>query len=188
MSTTVTPPPGAAEHPRTAGRTTRSARFADPGFQAYAVLRVAFVVAPLLFGIDKFFNSMTYWPRYLWAGIPHLVHLSPQHVMDVVGGVEIAAAFLGVVLPRLAPAVVALWLGGIVTDLVVKSAAAGGHGPVFWDIAVRDFGLMLAALALLRLSALYAPRAPAVVGHRRGAETVLVGPRSGGGPPREENR
>src|SRR5579863_7934958 len=72
-----------------------AARLREPGFQAYLVLRVAFVAAPLLFGIDKFFNWMTYWPKYLWIGIPHLLSVTPQDFMYFVGGVEIPAAVLG---------------------------------------------------------------------------------------------
>ena len=130
----------------------------DPGYQAFLLLWIGFTVAPILFGIDKFFNWMTYWPKYLWAGFPHLFgHVSPAHFMYAVGVVEIAAGVLVFLLPRFSPYVVAGWLGGIITNLVVISAARGGHTAVFWDIALRDFGLLLAALALARLSAVYAP-------------------------------
>jgi hypothetical protein len=130
----------------------------DPTYQAFLILRTAFVAAPILFGIDKFFNWMTYWPKYLWAGPPHWLGVSPLHFMYGVGVIEIAAGVLMLVLPRVAPYVVASWLAGIVTNLVIKSISVGGHTGVFWDIALRDFGLMLAALALARLAAVYAPR------------------------------
>jgi hypothetical protein len=130
----------------------------DPPYQAFLILRAAFVVAPILFGLDKFFNWMTYWPKYLWIGVPHALGVSPQHVMYAVGVVEIAAGVLVLVLPRIAPWVVAVWLAGIVGNLMVKSIAIGGHTHVFWDIALRDFGLMLAAIALARLAAVYAPK------------------------------
>ena len=130
----------------------------DPAYQAYALLRLAFVVAPILFGVDKFFNWMTFWPKYLWIGIPHFLSVSPQHFMYGVGVVEIAAGLLVLTLPRWAPYVVAGWLAGIVSNLVIISIAVGGHTHVFWDIALRDFGLMLAALALARLAAVFAPR------------------------------
>jgi hypothetical protein len=133
-------------------------RLRDPAYQAFLILRTAFVAAPVLFGLDKFFNWMTYWPKYLWIGIPHLLHVSPQHFMYAVGVVEILAGVLVLVLPRLAPYVVAAWLAGIVTNLLITSISIGGHRRVFWDIALRDFGLMLAALALARLAAVYAPR------------------------------
>ena len=61
-------------------------------------------------------------------------------------------------MPRIAPYVVAAWLAGIVTNLIIKSISVGGHTGVFWDIALRDFGLMLAALALARLASVYTPR------------------------------
>jgi hypothetical protein len=130
----------------------------DPAYQAFLILRTAFVAAPVLFGIDKFFNWMTYWPKYLWAGPPHWLGVSPMHFMYGVGVIEIAAGVLMLVLPRVAPYVVAAWLAGIVTNLIIKSISVGGHTRVFWDIALRDFGLMLAALALARLAAVYAPR------------------------------
>jgi len=132
----------------------------NPAFQAYLVLRTAFVVAPILFGIDKFFNWMTYWPKYLWIGVPNFISVSPQHFMYAVGVVEIAAGVLVLVWPRVGSWVVAAWLAGIVTNLVIQSIAIGGHTQVFWDIALRDFGLMLAALALARLAAVFAPALP----------------------------
>ena len=130
----------------------------DPTYQAYWILRLAFVVAPIVFGIDKFFNWMTFWPKYLWVGFPNFFgHVTPQHFMYVVGAVEIVAGVMVLLLPRFAPYVVAGWLAAIVTNLVIYSAAVGGHTNVFWDIALRDFGLMLGALALARLAAVYAP-------------------------------
>jgi hypothetical protein len=141
--------------PRPSPRADRS----SPTYQAYWILRVGFIVAPLLFGIDKFFNWMTYWPKYLWVGWPHFFgHVSPQHFMYAVGVVEILAALLVLLVPRYAPYPVAAWLGGIITNLVNYSWAEGGHTGVYWDIALRDFGLLLAALALGRLAAVYAPR------------------------------
>jgi hypothetical protein len=133
-------------------------KLGDPAYQAFLILRTAFVAAPILFGLDKFFNWMTYWPKYLWAGPPHWLGVSPLHFMYAVGVIEMAAGILVLVLPRIAPYVVAAWLGGIVTNLIIKSISVGGHTGVFWDIALRDFGLMLAALALARLAAVYAPR------------------------------
>ena len=140
----------------------RAAAFSlkEPAYQAYLVLRTAFVVAPILFGIDKFFNWMTYWPKYLWVGIPSVISVSPQNFMYAVGVVEIAAGLLVLIWPRIGSWVVAAWLAGIVTNLVIKSIAVGGHTQVFWDIALRDFGLMIAAIALARLAAVFAPLLP----------------------------
>jgi hypothetical protein len=132
-------------------------RVRDPLYQAFLLLWAGFTVAPILFGADKFVNWMTYWPKYLWAGFPHLLGVSSQHFMYAVGAVEIIAGLMVFALPRFAPYVVAGWLGGIITNLVIISAVAGAHGQVFWDIALRDFGLLLAAVALGRLAAVYAP-------------------------------
>ncbi|MDA8282808.1 MAG: hypothetical protein M0Z42_05800 [Actinomycetota bacterium] len=135
-----------------------SEKLSDPAYQAYLVLRTAFVVAPILFGVDKFFNWMTFWPKYLWIGFPHFLSVTPQSFMYGVGVIEIVAGLGVLVLPRLAPYVVAGWLGGIITNEIIKSIAIGGHTQVFWDIALRDLGLMIAAFALARLAAKYAPR------------------------------
>src|SRR5690349_21457931 len=85
-------------------------RIHDPAYQAFLILRTAFVAAPILFGVDKFFNWMTYWPKYLWVGPPHWIGVSPLHFMYAVGVIEIVAGVLVLVLPRLAPYVVAGWL------------------------------------------------------------------------------
>ena len=155
--TTTTAPPTAAVAPFATETAPARPALRDPAYQGYLVLRTAFVAAPILFGIDKFFNWMTYWPKHLWIGIPNFISVSPQHFMYAVGVVEIAA---GLVLawPRVGAWVVAAWLAGIVTNLVIVSIAIGGHTHVFWDIALRDFGLMLAAVALARLAVVHAPR------------------------------
>jgi len=156
---TTTAPTRPATSLRTAEEVppTRSERLSDPKYQAYLLLRTAFVAAPILFGVDKFLNWMTYWPQYLWVGFPHLLSVSPQHFMYGVGVIEIAAGVGVLLLPRLAPYVVVAWLGGIITNLVMLSIANGGHTR-YWDIALRDFGLLLAALALARLAAAFAPQ------------------------------
>jgi uncharacterized membrane protein YphA (DoxX/SURF4 family) len=158
--TTTIPPPQA-----TAG--SRVGRLSDPVFQAYLILRALFVVAPIVFGVDKFFNWMTQWQKYLWAGFANHLPGTPHQIMMGVGVLEITAGILVFLVPRFAPYVVAAWLGGIVTDLVIKSAAVGGHTQVFWDIALRDFGLMLGALALARLAAVFT--SPLLSDRRRSA-------------------
>ena len=136
-----------------------SEKLSDPAYQAYLVLRTTFVVAPILFGVDKFFNWMTFWPKYLWVGFPHFLSVSPQSFMYGVGVIEIVAGLGVLVLPRLVPYVVAGWLGGIITNEIILSIARNGDGgQAFWDIALRDLGLMIAAFALARLAAKYAPR------------------------------
>ena len=122
----------------------------DPKYQAYLILRTAFIAAPILMGLDKFFNWMTFWPKYL--------SVSPHHFMQGVGVIEIAAGLGVLLLPRVFSYVVVGWLGGIITNLVILSILGQGHVNVFWDIALRDFGLLLAALALARLAAAYTPQ------------------------------
>lgn len=129
----------------------------DPTYQAFLLLWVGFAAAPILFGVDKFFNWMTVWPNYLWPGIPDLFNVSGQDFMYFVGAVEILAGVMVLLVPRFAPYVVAAWLGGIITNLVIFSAAGGYEGRVYWDIALRDFGLLLGVLALARLAVVYAP-------------------------------
>ncbi len=109
---------------------------------AYQILHLGFTVAPILFGLDKFFNVMTDWVEFLPAFVTDAV--SGSLVMGIVGVIEIAAG-VGVWLrPKIFAPVVAAWLGVIIVTLIIS----GG----FWDIALRDFGLLLGALALWRLA------------------------------------
>jgi hypothetical protein len=123
----------------------------DPAAQAFALLRIAFTVAPILFGLDKFVGVLTDdWTRYLSSEFNSLIPGSAATAMDIVGLVEIAAGVLVFVAPRLGGYVVAAWLGGIILNLLL----VGGYG----DIALRDFGLMLGALTLTRLASAHARR------------------------------
>jgi hypothetical protein len=122
--------------------TTTEATQVTPSQTAFQILRLGFTVAPILFGLDKFFNLMTDWTEFLPGFVTDTV--SGSTVMAVVGIVEIAAG-IGVWLrPRIFAYVVAAWLGLIIVTLVI----AGD----FWDIALRDFGLLLGALALGQLA------------------------------------
>jgi uncharacterized membrane protein YphA (DoxX/SURF4 family) len=121
----------------------------DPAYQAFLTLRAGFTLAPILFGADKFANVMVNWEKYLAPWIRHASPLSATHTMHVVGVVEIAAGVLVALKPRYAAYVVALWLAGIITDLLSYSG--------WYDIALRDFGLLLGALTLGRLAARYDP-------------------------------
>lgn len=111
---------------------------------AYWLLRVGFVVLPILMGLDKFTNALTFWPDYLAPWIVELLPFSAQTTMYVVGVVEIVAGLGVAVAPRYAAPVVALWLGGIIVNLLTYSD--------FYDVAVRDFGLLIGAVALSRLA------------------------------------
>jgi uncharacterized membrane protein YphA (DoxX/SURF4 family) len=130
-------------------------RFSNPAYQAYLLLRVAFTAAPILFGIDKFFNWMVDWPDYLAPWLNDLVPGNGQDFMYFVGVVEIAAGIIVALAPRLGAYVVAAWLGGIIVNLLTADA------PTYYDIALRDFGLLLAALTLGRLAQAF-HAAPAV--------------------------
>jgi hypothetical protein len=114
----------------------------SPAQTAFQILRLGFTVAPILFGLDKFFNFMTDWPEFLPGFVTDTI--DGATVMAIVGIVEIAAG-IGVWLnPKIFANVVAAWLGVIIVTLVI----AGD----FWDIALRDFGLLLGALALGQLA------------------------------------
>lgn len=158
--TTTTAPEREASSPGTSRRlpSVPTEKLSDPKYQAYLILRTAFIAAPILMGLDKFFNWMTFWPKYLWVGFPNFLSVSPHHFMQGVGVIEIAAGLGVLLLPRVFSYVVVGWLGGIITNLVILSILGHGHTNVFWDIALRDFGLLLAALALARLAAAYTPQ------------------------------
>ncbi|MGC2999986.1 hypothetical protein ACPF8X_16860 [Streptomyces sp. G35A] len=117
---------------------------ADPGHQAFVILRTAFTVAPILFGLDKFANLLVDWPTYLAPWIDGIVPGSAQAAMYAVGVVEIVAGVVVGVAPRFGGWLVAGWLAGIILNLLTVP----GH----YDVALRDFGLLLGAVALARLA------------------------------------
>lgn len=122
-----------------------------PADRAFLLLRTVFTIAPIAFGLDKFFNLLTDWPHYLVPWIDDIVPGDAQTAMYLVGIVEIIAGILVAVAPRWGGYVVALWLAGIIVDLVTFSAFYA-DAPTFYDIALRDFGLLVAALALAQLA------------------------------------
>lgn len=115
-----------------------------PAYQAYQILHVAFVAAPLLAGLDKFFHLLTDWTMYLSPAIAKLSPIPADTLMRAVGVIEIIAAVVVAVKPRIGAYIVTLWLWGIIVNLLLI--------PGFFDVALRDFGLSLGALALARLS------------------------------------
>jgi hypothetical protein len=120
----------------------------DPAAQAFMLLRIAFTVAPILFGVDKFAEVMIdNWPKYLASEFNDVIPGSAQDAMYIVGAVEIVAGLTVLVSPRFGGLLVAGWLGGIIVSLLL----VGGYA----DIALRDFGLLLGALTLARLAAAY---------------------------------
>jgi hypothetical protein len=120
----------------------------DPAAQAFMLLRVAFTVAPILFGLDKFAEVMIGdWTKYLAPEFNDLIPGSAADAMHIVGAVEIAAGLVVAAAPRFGGLLVAGWLGGIIVSLLL----VGGYG----DIALRDFGLLIGALTLARLASAY---------------------------------
>jgi hypothetical protein len=119
----------------------------DAGRDAFLMLRLAFTVAPIAFGLDKFFNVLVDWPIYLAPWVNDIVPGSGQDLMYVIGAIEIAAGVLVAIKPRYGAPVVAAWLAGIILNLLTASG--------FYDVALRDFGLMLGALTLARLALTY---------------------------------
>ena len=117
---------------------------ANPSYQAYWILRAGFVAAPIIAGADKFANLLTDWSRYLAPAIPQTLGVSPETFMRGVGVIEIVAGVLVAIIPRYAAYVVAAWLGAIIVNLLIRGE--------YFDVALRDFGLMLGALALARLA------------------------------------
>ncbi|HJP91617.1 MAG TPA: hypothetical protein VJ875_06655 [Pyrinomonadaceae bacterium] len=115
-----------------------------PAYEAYKILHVAFVVAPIVAGVDKFFNLLVNWEQYLPPFVTNLLGGHSHELMLVVGVVEIIAG-LGVAFkPKIFAYVVSAWLLLIIVNLLMI--------PGYFDVALRDFGLALAALALARLS------------------------------------
>jgi hypothetical protein len=132
----------------------------NPATQAFILLRTVFTVAPILFGLDKFVNVLTDdWTRYLAGEFNDLIPGSAANAMYGVGVVEIIAGLLVLLAPRVGGLVVAAWLAGIIVNLLL----VGGYG----DIALRDFGLLIAAVSLSRLAA--------SVGGRRNAPAGMPG-------------
>lgn len=115
-----------------------------PARQAYTILKLGFIAAPILAGADKFLGLLTDWDKYVPGLVTRLSPLSTHHLMYVVGVIEIVAG-IGVALrPKIFANVVAAWLGLIIVNLLLI--------PGFFDVALRDFGLLLGALALGRLA------------------------------------
>jgi hypothetical protein len=125
--------------------TTAAVSVHNPAYQAYQVLHIGFVVAPIVAGIDKFFHLLVDWNGYL---APVVARMVPAPVfMNIVGVIEILAGVLVAVKPRVGGYVVGFWLLAIVGNLLIY--------PGFYDIALRDFGLALGAFALARLAEIF---------------------------------
>jgi hypothetical protein len=123
---------------------TTSPQLSNPAYQAFMLLRTGFTVAPILFGLDKFFDWLVDWRIYLAPEINDLIPGNAHQAMLLVGVVEILAGVVVALRPRFGGYLVAAWLGGIIVNLLLQAD--------FYDIALRDFGLLLGALALARLA------------------------------------
>ena len=116
--------------------------------QAFQILRLGFTVAPIIAGLDKFLQLLTNWDKYLAPAVPNTLGIAPHTFMMIVGAIEIVAGLLVAVNPRIGGYVVAAWLAGIIVNLLL----VGGY----LDVALRDLGLALGALALARLAEAHA--------------------------------
>jgi hypothetical protein len=134
---TATAPPGTAVR-----RPVRD--WSDPVYQAFTILRVGFTVAPILFGLDKFLNWLVDWPTYLAPDLNDLIPGTAHQAMLAVGIIEIVAGLVVAFWPRFGGYLVAAWLAGIILNLLILGD--------FYDVALRDFGLLLGALTLARLA------------------------------------
>lgn len=128
----------------TTASTTAVDRGNDPRYQAFFLLRTVFTIAPILFGIDKFTNIMTDWSGYLAPWINNIVPGTADQAMYAIGVVEIIAGIVVALAPRIGGYILVAWLAGIIFNLLTFSG--------FYDVALRDFGLLVAALALARLA------------------------------------
>ncbi len=122
----------------------RSEPIGAPINEAFTLLRVAFTIAPILAGIDKYIHFLTNWDMYLAPLIPRILHITAHEFMMGVGIIEIVAGIIVAVAPRIGGWIVAAWLLGIIVNLLLV--------PGYYDIALRDLGLLLGAVALARLS------------------------------------
>lgn len=133
-----------------AARTTSGTRLhaegevSRPAYQAYQILHVGFVVAPIVAGLDKFFNLLVNWEQYLPAFVNKMIGGHGHELMLVAGVIEIVAGVGVLFKPKFFAYVVSAWLLTIVVNLLLI--------PGYYDIALRDFGLALGAFALARLS------------------------------------
>jgi uncharacterized membrane protein YphA (DoxX/SURF4 family) len=144
---TLTGRPGRA--PATSAQSVMERAKGDAGYQAFLLLRIGFAALPILFGLDKFFEVLVNWEIYLAPWINDIVPGNATDAMYAVGVIEIVAGIAVFLKPRYGAYLVAAWLAGIIVNLLTYSG--------YYDIALRDFGLMVGALTLARLASRYDP-------------------------------
>ena len=133
------------------GRVERpDARLRNPVYQAFWLLRLGFTAAPILFGLDKFAHVLVDWDQYLAPEFADLLNADVHTLMYFVGAIEIVAGLAVLLRPRFGGYLVAAWLGAIIVNLLMTAD--------FYDVALRDFGLALAALTLARLATAFPDR------------------------------
>jgi hypothetical protein len=133
--------------PRTADAGVVDHDLREPRYQAFTLLRVGFTVAPILFGIDKFLNWLVDWPIYLAPRVDSWIPGNAHQAMLAVGVIEIVAGLVVAIRPKFGGYLVAIWLAGIIVNLLILGD--------FYDVALRDFGLLIGAVALARLATAY---------------------------------
>jgi hypothetical protein len=138
-------------HAATPSARTLETRRENPAYQAFWLLRLGFTAAPILFGLDKFAHVLVNWDRYLAPWIDRIVPGTAHEAMYAVGVIEVIAGLVVAIRPRFGGYLVAAWLAGIIVNLLTY--------PGFYDIALRDFGLLLGALTLARLATAFTPAA-----------------------------
>ena len=135
---------GVSVAPQASERAADEARQRQGGHHAFLLLRTVFTVAPILFGLDKFANWMTDWTAYLAPWVDRIIPGTAAQAMYAVGVTEIVAGLLVALAPRIGALVVTAWLAGIIVNLLTLGS--------YYDVALRDFGLLVAAMALFRLA------------------------------------
>ena len=120
----------------------------DQGYQAFRILQITFIIAPILAGLDKFFYLLTNWSQYIAPYALNILHHHDRGFMMLAGVIEIIAGIGVIFKPRIFSYVISIWLLGIILNLLMT-----GH---YFDIALRDLGLFLAAISLGRISEKYA--------------------------------
>jgi hypothetical protein len=125
-------------------------RFDNPAYQAFWLLRIGLTVAPILFGLDKFAHVLVDWDIYLAPEFTDLFNAQAHTLMYAVGAIEVIAGLVVLLRPRFGGYLVAAWLTGIIINLLIMAD--------FYDVALRDFGLVLAALTLARLATAFPAR------------------------------
>ncbi len=135
-----------------------ASRAENPAYQAFWLLRIGFTVAPVLFGLDKFAHVLVDWDRYLAPDLVDLLPGNAHQLMYAVGVIEVVAGLAVALRPRFGGYLVAAWLAALITNLLLRAD--------FYDVALRDFGLLLGALTLARLAAVFERPAGGLRGHR----------------------